>query len=271
MSWHSPFLNRPVSPWKGIHKANLFATELESAGIATGTEEWTAAVNQYLGREVDERCRCGRRLRLFESGAEVCYPCSEAAEAAKGAAEDSPEGRMKKIGVPPCYHHCTFATFRGQVPVSVDEWILRPKSSLVFFGASPGTGKTHLATAALYSMRNGGRRCFWASAVVLAKRLSEETYSTQETQSRSVKVETLLVDDLGREDGVVPRAKEMIAALLDERYQYNRPTIVTTNLVHLDADGELVVDKLVAYDTRLASRLLSGTLVAREGVDERWR
>lgn len=265
MSWSSPFLSNKVNSLAGIAKGMEFGLQLEKDGLEWGSDEWREAVAAYLSSPAEGYCRCGRRLVIVDSGSGICTPCREAlveSEERKKAG-DHRLAQMERLGIPPAYQHCTFETFRGEIPEGIAAWCVKPTPTLVIYGNSTGTGKTHLATAALYSMHNSGRRCFWASSVVLAKRMHDERFAdVRETEKRSAKVEVLLLDDYGKEDGVIHNARELISSLLDERHAYKRPTILTTNLTP---------EQMMAYDARLASRLLSSATEEREGEDERWK
>jgi len=245
-----------------MRAALRFGDSLEAAGVEFRSDEWRLAMMTYLCRPISKRCSCGTALRLFEADGGTCEKCVLATDRQRDHPELAPQDdKMAKIGVPPAYRHCTLASFRGTVPAKLDDWIARPGGCLVLWGPQTGVGKTHLATAALYSLANAGRRCWWFSSSELAKRLSLETFDKDRpTHTKTVRVEYLLIDDLGKEEGVAPKAKELVLDVLHERFRFRRSTLVTTN----KSD-----EALIAYDVAVASRLFAGTEVEVGGEDRR--
>ena len=224
-------------------------------------EEALEVIEGWLAEPSGEFCRCGAELPVFSTQCGICPRCVAAMEVEKSEAEHNLERRMAEMGVPPAYQHCTLESFTGPIPEELLSWVLRPSGFLTIIGADTGVGKSHLGTAALRSLAAGGHRCWWFSAVELGQRLNLEVFDKEQpTWKKSARVEVLMVDDLGAEHKVAPALGEKIDALLDERFQFTRKTIVTTNLT---------VDQLFSRNARLASRLSEGVVVERGGEDHR--
>lgn len=262
-------MRQPRAPLGPIQKTLEWADKI---GLyAHGTEqEIHEALNERLAQPSGEFCRCGNELPRFATGGGTCPPCVEARESQITEAERARSTRMAKIHVPPVYHHCTIGNFNfspsysGLSAEALDEyerWIKQPRGNLFLYGGDPGTGKTHLATAALYSLENGGRRCWWTSAMELAQNLDAERNNPERpTFVKSSRVEILLVDDLGAEDKIVFGSGEKVDGVLEERFRFSRPTIVTSNLT---------VDQLYQRNARVASRLGAAVAIELLGPDRR--
>lgn len=118
-----------------------------------------------------------------------------------------------------------------------------------------GSGKTHLAAAAGNALVEAGQPVVFITAPDLLDHLrsayspnAETPYDETFEKLRNVRV--LVLDDLGVENPS-PWAQEKLFQLLNHRYSYRLPTIITTN-----AD----IDRL---DPRLRSRILHDEFTAR--------
>lgn len=220
-------------------------------------------LNEWLAEPSGDYCSCGRELPVYATGCGLCPTCRKAKEDAEqlDACAREKIRHQEEIGVPPAYRHCELSTFQGETPTSLLDWVIRPEGFLTLHGADTGVGKTHLATAALRSLASGGHRCWWISAIELARRLSLEEFDPEQpTFHKSSRVEILLIDDLGSENKAVVNGSERVDALLDERYRFHKKTIVTTNLTPA---------QLFERNARIASRLSEGTVIERNGRDRR--
>lgn len=127
--------------------------------------------------------------------------------------------------------------------------------SLVMVG-EPGTGKTHLAIAALLAF---GRGQFWKVADLLDE-IRQRAYGEGEGAA-AVLAEyrhltgVLVLDDMGTQK-VTDWVGETLYRILDSRYEMRLPTVITSNRPFSD------------LDPRLQSRYRSG-LVVCQGRD--WR
>ncbi len=129
-----------------------------------------------------------------------------------------------------------------------------PQGWLLLEGAY-GSGKTHLAAATGNVLVENGDPVVFITAPDLLDHL-RSTYSTgaettyDETFDRLRNVRVLILDDLGVENPS-PWAQEKLFQLLNHRYSYKLPTIITTNMD---------IDRL---DARLRSRLLDEEFTKR--------
>lgn len=123
---------------------------------------------------------------------------------------------------------------------------------LVLMGA-PGTGKTHLAAAIANHRLAVGSSVFFAVVPDLLDHLrsafapsSEMPYNEMFETIREV--ELLVLDDLGAQNSTA-WATEKLFQLINHRYNYRMPTVITTN-----------VQAFQRLDERIASRLSDPTL-----------
>jgi len=150
----------------------------------------------------------------------------------------------------PRFAECTF-----------DAWIPRPGSEQCFrvartyadeftqwaergegllFTGQPGSGKSHLAAAIVNALIPLGKACVFRSVPALLKRI-QDTYRPDSRVSESEilavlqDADLLVLDDLGAERLVESSptrtswAESMIYYIVDQRYCWRKPIIVTTN------------------------------------------
>ena len=249
-------------PW--LTQALALSEDLEGQGIPYEDPEHKAALLDFITTPTDAKCECGAELQVYQRTGGTCEKCRDRYLNQDHSRVDTLEYKMGSMNVAPRYYDCTLSNWRGEVPEAYDDWLSAPLNrNLYIFGRDTGAGKSHLAVAALYSLFNQGRRCYWYSSAVLAQKLAEETFLPEKkVEHKASWVEYLVVDDLGKnEDAVVPKGFEKVAALLDLRDQRRRPTILTSNMT----PGELKT-----YYPALGSRLLSGVNLEWNGEDRRW-
>ena len=128
-----------------------------------------------------------------------------------------------------------------------------PKGWLVFIGTN-GCGKTHLASAIANQSLNDGMMVLFSVVPELLDHL-RSAFAPTATQvydqlfSKMREAELLVLDDLGAHYST-PWATEKLYQLLNYRYSWSMPTVITTNNVGLQS-----------IDVRLSSRMLDSSLV----------
>jgi DNA replication protein DnaC len=149
------------------------------------------------------------------------------------------------------------------------------RRGLLFIGL-PGVGKTHLAAAVLKEtiLNVGARAIFYDTRELL--RLIRDTYNpTVKTTETDVirpvmEAELLVLDDLGAEK-TTEWVDETMNLIVNTRYNYNRPTIFTTNYPDDDPEERAVRDVLIErIGARMHSRLHEMCeFIPMEAVDHR--
>lgn len=136
----------------------------------------------------------------------------------------------------------------------------------IYIMGPTGVGKTHLAYAIAKELANQGywpRILKWSEIVRdMINVLRGEGYSLLSEDYRNKR--PLIIDDFGSTevggylaDGVRDKTLELV----DYRYDYQIPLIVTTNLTPLQIETK--------YGSRVASRLMSGVRLQITGEDRR--
>ncbi|MCG8348669.1 MAG: ATP-binding protein [Chloroflexales bacterium] len=132
----------------------------------------------------------------------------------------------------------TFETFDASVPgvqralARAREFARRPQGWLVFFG-NYGCGKTHLAAAIANEALQNHYRVLFAVVPDLLDHLrstfgpnSEIAYDERFEIVREAPM--LILDDLGTEN-TTPWAREKLYQIINHRYNYCLPTVITSN------------------------------------------
>ena len=172
--------------------------------------------------------------------------------------------RLRKISSLLPFERCTFDTFDPSIPDMQEafEVALRyaqdPTGWLIFQGGY-GCGKTHLAAAIAHVREDAGDTVFFSIVPELLDHLraafaptSELTYDALFERVRECGL--LVLDDLGAENATA-WATEKLFQLINHRYNYRMPTVITTNA------------RLMSHmDERISSRLNDLGLVRRVSI-----
>lgn len=182
------------------------------------------------------------------------------------------KGTWEKSGVPENYRNASFENFR--LPAKADNPIAHEamaraylavmnfardfpavdKPGLLLIG-DPGTGKTHLAVAALRTIISRGHHgVFWGYQHLLdsirAGYDAASGASDREAYEVALEAEVLLLDDLGAHR-VTEWVEDTVTSLITYRCNNRKPLIATTNL----PDTEMGVESLNKAATTLIDRI----------------
>ncbi|MEO8370946.1 MAG: ATP-binding protein [Candidatus Solibacter sp.] len=208
------------------------------------------------------------------------------------------EGRAERLedrsGIPLLYRDRSFENFKAhdqelksvmsQVKAFADEFPMGPYPGLLLIG-EPGTGKTHLAVAALRRIIQKGFEGVFTDYQALLDRIrsgydSASNSSDKEAYRQALDAEVLLLDDLGAHR-VTDWVQDTVTSIVTHRCNNRKPLIATTNLPDADAGSKTVQAGLLGPEyrktlrefvgDRARSRLFEMCKVIRIGYGEDYR
>lgn len=146
------------------------------------------------------------------------------------------------------------------------DWVANKFNFLTISG-STGFGKTHLAKAAVVELVKKGSRPYYSRAVELNRQLRNfEDGEADRYRDQLTNAPYLVLDDVGVEHDPRGYLQSIYHGVIDDRYSYERPTLVITNL-SLDSHAKISLAR--AIGVRSVSRLSSGKMLAVRGKDLR--
>jgi DNA replication protein DnaC len=201
-----------------------------------------------------------------------------AADRCSCVAESRAEELTQRSQIPENYRHVSFETFNilQDNPIARDalsDAFLAvnsfargfpdiPKPGLLLVGP-PGTGKTHLAVAALQVLIARGHEGIFFDYQNLLERIRAGYSEALGTSSReayqvALEAEILMLDDLGAHR-VTDWVEDTVTAIVTYRYNHRKPIIATTNLTDPDMGGTLFEKSALpgghSYKTTLQERI----------------
>lgn len=164
--------------------------------------------------------------------------------------------------LPARYQGAQVHHFAAPVRNEVLRWIADPTDGLFLTGGT-GTGKTHLAAGIVRERIMQGKKAIFRRCADLYAVLREayRTNASEESVLRDyLKAPLVVLDDLGS-GSLSDHERRATLEVIDQRLNYLRPTIVTSNW-----DLERISIQL---DDRIASRLCGFRLIELNGTDQR--
>jgi DNA replication protein DnaC len=170
--------------------------------------------------------------------------------------------RLAQAGVPDRFRHSSFDNFACRLPGDPNDYDKLSAAMLpvrhfaseyptasyrgILLQGPPGVGKTHLAVAALRRLLDRGFDAVFFDYQTLLQRIRDgynpsSNVSDGAAYQTALDAEILLLDDLGAHraaDWVL----DTVTAIINHRYNENKPVIVTTNLA-LRERGDAVARK----------------------------
>lgn len=223
-----------------------------------------------------DSCEVCLGVRFIRVTADRFHPLFGEAVPCHGCSTGFPlEERMRRAEIPAAYQSMTFETFDVSLnPTGREVVAWDGKSNLVLAG-NTGTGKTHLAVAALNREIEKRQRI---GRFIAVKRLLEEIRrrynddeglgSAQTYMDSLAGWPVLVLDDMGVER-TTPWVIEQMTDLIDRRVAAGHTTIITTNLSTAEDVGKHYGGGITG--SRIASRLGARfyTWIRSEGMDAR--
>ncbi|MDO9580397.1 MAG: ATP-binding protein [Bacteroidales bacterium] len=237
-------------------------------------------------------CRdCGETFEALNLGrltATICPKCGKAQEerqqaSEKLAQEQAEEKRYRELihlaNVPPRWREVTFDTLDPNIqPVAqrlarkYAEGFNKESPSLVLYSPGNGTGKTTLAACIVnYVLHELRCPVMFAKArdiMLEIRRTFSDRYETEaEILEKVSYVDLLLLDDVG-----VDRPSEWLKStywtLMDRRFDWMLPVVVTTNKP-FEGRGEILADRIGAGAASRLLGLCQGNVIDMTGPDLR--
>lgn len=144
-------------------------------------------------------------------------------------------------------------------------WRKKNSTGLLLFG-NYGTGKTHLVYSILKELDRQGLPGFYITIPDLFDRLSDRTNQVDNAAvlKKLCMVSCLVLDEIGVQSGS-EYEKKRLYQIIDGRIKNGRPTILLTNLDHIEL-GRLLTERVLTRVTQSTYKLLFTGRCRREPV-----
>jgi len=165
--------------------------------------------------------------------------------------------RLKASGIQSRFMRCSLDNYRPddntKAHAGAAEFVARfPYTKGITLWGRPGVGKTHIACAVAKQVIEKGYSAVFGSVPTLLSsiRAGFNGGDAADTVLKRYKtVDLLILDDLGKEK-VTEWVEETVYEIINARYEYEKPTIVTTN-IGIDAVAERYAWNGAAIKSRL--------------------
>lgn len=200
--------------------------------------------------EIMQSCR--RKSEELRNSGMILFPIAEPEE------EPRPVSILSSCGVDRKYRDCTYENFQGGAKLVENIKRLVESGKSIVLSGNTGCGKTHLAVAMMAEFLKTRLDALFVTLPDLLLEI-RSSFSERSTNTEKSLVEWcstkqfMVLDDLGAE-----KPSEFTVATLylifDRRIRQERQTIITTNLMNLDAITEYA-------GARIASRISEMELI----------
>ena len=149
--------------------------------------------------------------------------------------------KLSQVGIPPLFHNCAFDNFIAKnqnakkaleaCKVFVENIIEGEDTKGIFLSGPFGTGKTHLSAASIIHLHHAGMRGLEFQVTPKLLALTRKTFNSDDNRDYigdAAKAKVLVLDDVGAEK-ISEWVREQLFLLINERYENQLPTIITTN------------------------------------------
>lgn len=178
--------------------------------------------------------------------AERAAEAQKSIEAMEKAREDLINKGRDSAGIPKIYAKHSFSTFERTTEAQETAYQLAHSWAgslyrgnddypfLIICG-SIGTGKTHLAVAALKAVLNRYETGLYVTASEMLRRLTDtwdknSPVTTSDVLQSYIGKDVLVIDEIGRVLGVSNRAESYLFDVIEQRYREMKPTIFVSNI-----------------------------------------
>ena len=143
------------------------------------------------------------------------------------------EAKYRAMGIPPAYFDATFDNFKTDTEelrhnLETAKALVAGKIKSLIMVGKCGTGKTHLACAAVKEMCGRIIKMFAISEMIRASYVDHSRGTSLDIMNDLARVPLLAIDEIGRTKGSEAEM-QWLSYIIDERYSSRLPTILISN------------------------------------------